>query len=127
MNTVHNARVTNRYQRGQCIPEYNDVLSHVDMVLLLVLDVKIFLEVWVGFVTNLNVADVQRIDDFLNGLWFASWRGSECHDAEMWVMLHHEADNLRVCVISGPSVSLVYPRELTSAAPVSQTMHCTNL
>ena len=99
----------------------------MDVMLLLVLGVKIFLEVRIGFVTDLYMTYVQRVHNLLDGLWFASWCGRERHDAEVWIMLHHETYDLRVRIVTSPSVSLVCPKQLTSINPDIPIGLATNL
>ena len=69
--------------------------------------VNILPQVDAVLVTNLDVADMQSVDEILDGFRCASRRGSQRQQAEVRVLRHHVAHNLVVCVVAGSSVGLV--------------------
>lgn len=68
------------------------------------------------FVANLDVADVQGIDDRLNGLGFGPWGSSEGQDAEVGILGHQVSHDLTVRIVSSCLVRLVYEASISQVS-----------
>ena len=65
------------------------------------------LEIETMLITNFDMADVQCVNDSLDGLGLVSRCCSQCENTKMWIFSHEETNDLRICVVAAAFVSLI--------------------